>query len=152
MAKIMNSIIIKNLIKPRFARNSYNELVNLTNAILDPGNVYETSTVNQLILNPSPASTPLHLSTFPNRFRTNYVYTKTTTQSQMNIATKTGYIIAFVFIFIVFLLGIVGRVIYSTNDTPDYLIYLKYYRASNDSNNKSNNRNKEKNEKDQNLL
>jgi hypothetical protein len=45
--------------------------------------------------------------------------------------SKNGYIVAFVFIFIIVLLGIVGRVIYSANDSPiANLAYLKYHRTS----------------------
>jgi hypothetical protein len=42
---------------------------------------------------------------------------------------RTGYIFAFIVIFLIVLFGIVGRVIYSSNDPPTY-IYEKYHRAS----------------------
>lgn len=47
-----------------------------------------------------------------------------------SISNKTGYILAFVLIFLIVLLAIFGRVIYSINDSSVHLMYLKYHRNS----------------------
>ncbi|CAF0922822.1 unnamed protein product [Brachionus calyciflorus] len=44
------------------------------------------------------------------------------------IVHKTGYLFSFGFLFIILLFGIVGRVIYSANDTVIHVSYLKYHR------------------------
>ena len=49
---------------------------------------------------------------------------------EMNFGTKLGYIIAFVFIFFVGCLGLVGRLAYRGNETSTYLVYMKYHREN----------------------
>ena len=42
---------------------------------------------------------------------------------------RTGYIFSFVLVFLIVLFGIVGRVIYSSNERPPIYIYEKYQRS-----------------------
>lgn len=46
------------------------------------------------------------------------------------VTYKAGYIFAFSFLFLVLLVGIVGRASYSANDTIIHLNYMKYHRNS----------------------
>lgn len=56
---------------------------------------------------------------------------QTNPYSETNRVTyKTGYIFAFGFLFVILLLGIVGRASYSVNDTLVHLNYMKYQRNS----------------------
>jgi Na+/proline symporter len=61
---------------------------------------------------------------------TNQIGFRQTNEAAETSSSKAGYIFAFVFIFLIVLFGIVGRVIYSANESSSNLAYLKYHRAS----------------------
>lgn len=66
----------------------------------------------------------------PLRIRTTTMSHRASDADEM-AASKNGYIVAFVIIFVVVLFIIVGRVIYSSNESSaPNLAYLKYHRAS----------------------
>lgn len=67
-------------------------------------------------------------SYFNNSF-TQYHYTSNLSEKHQ-VTYKAGYIFAFLFLFIVLLVGIVGRASYSANDTVIHLNYMKYQNGS----------------------
>ena len=93
----------------------------------------ESTTYGELRTLPMKMKSSSSLDYFPLLNTTANYYKRTTTAQphvEMNFGTKLGYVLAFVFIFVVGILGLVGRIAYRGNETTTYLVYMKYHREN----------------------